>query len=118
MPSATEATKKHSTAGPPTLTGSDVKGQTLAVTFTKVEESPEGWTAPLKAEFKPAVKSVQKDRGEITVIGLNKTNVKVLAGMFGDDYEKWSNKKVTFLKMPTNNPSTNQQTWGLRVIPK
>ena len=48
-------------------------------------------------------------------IPLNKTNIRALIQFLGDDYAEWSGAKVTFLKVPVTNPTTNTATWGLRV---
>lgn len=116
MPSASEAAKKRSKSGPPTLTGSDVRGTMLNLSIVSVEEAPEGWESPLVLTFKPPVKSLQSERGTIEKMGLNQTNTKTLVRLFGDDFTKWARKKITLGKVSANNPKTGKATSGLRVM--
>lgn len=116
MSDASEILSRRKSSGPPTLTGSDIKGMSVKITVVSAEESPTEWTAPIKVTFKPPVKSTDKTRGEINTIGLNKTNCKALIERFGPDTDKWKGKSFVLGKLTVNNPKTNNPTFGLRVM--
>lgn len=111
-----ESGKQRSKSGPPTLSASDFAGESIKLTIVEAEVAPEGWTAPSKLTFKPAVKSLDKARGQITILGVNQTNNKTLIEKFGDEYDDWPGKKITLVKVGTTNPKTNKPTLGLRVL--
>jgi hypothetical protein len=50
-----------------------------------------------------------------TAIALNKTNIKALVRLIGDDYDEWPGHEVTFTRTRVTNPTTHQPAVGLEV---
>ena len=109
MASATKAAASRGGAERPLLKGSDLKKseQTVTVFVHAVREAPEEWRSSL-------VMDIEETHG-CTAIALNKTNVKRLALLIGDDYETWAGYEVTFTKVRVNNPTTHMPAIGLEV---
>jgi len=80
----------------------------VTVTFREVRDPGPQFNSPLIADL--ATPCLDQD-----AVPLNKTNIKRLVSLLGDDYEKWAGAKVTFERVLTNNPSTHQQAMGLLV---
>jgi len=108
MPSATELIGP---GGIGLLRASDLPAGTtqISVVFDHVEHL-ENLASPLIAHL---TEEVIPGRGAIP---LNKTNIRALVELLGDDYEQWAGANVTFTKVPVNNPQTKAATWGLRVM--
>lgn len=109
MASATKTTRARGGGGPALLKGSDIpkSAQRVTVFVNQVREAPEQWGSPLVAD-------IDEVHGA-KAIALNKTNVKHLVRLIGDDYDDWAGFEVTFEKVRVNNPTTGEMTTGLEV---
>jgi hypothetical protein len=95
------------------LKGSDVPAGTKTVTIevAGVRESPEGFGAPVILDLKKPV------HGRSTV-AMNKTNVKALIKLFGEDEQKLVGQKVRLEIISVRNPQTDEVVPSLAVSPK
>ena len=50
-------------------------------------------------------------------LGLNKTNLKMLVELFGDETEAWKGKAIRMRKETANNPQTGQVVDTIRIKP-
>jgi hypothetical protein len=109
MVSATKAAASRGGAERPLLKGSDLKKSeaTVTVFVHAVREAPDEWRSSL-------VMDIEETHG-CTAVALNKTNVKRLVSLIGDDYEEWAGYEVTFAKVRVTNPTTRQPAVGLEV---
>jgi len=110
MASATKTTKARGGGeGGKLLKGSDIpkSKQNVVVFVNSVREAPEEWGSPLVMDIEEVY--------ECTALALNKTNVKHLVTMIGDDYDEWAGYEVTFTKVRVTNPQTGQSVTGLEV---
>jgi hypothetical protein len=109
MASATKTAKARGGDGAALLKGSNLPKSKKSVTVfvNAVREAPDEWKSPLVMDIDPVY--------ECGTIALNKTNVKLLVQMIGDDYEAWAGYEVTFAKVLVNNPQTHRMTAGLLV---
>jgi len=109
MASASKTAKARGGAERPLLKGSDLKKteRTITVFVHLVRESPEEWSSPL-------VMDIDETHG-CTAMALNKSNIKRLVSLIGDDYEEWAGYDMTFEKVRVNNPQTRQMADGLVV---
>lgn len=110
------AVESHRKAGPPSLTGSDVKSDITKITITAVELTGPEMNSPLKVEFKPPIKSIQPERGTISTYYPNLSSTRSLIKMYGDEERKLIGKSIRLLRIPRINPQTHQQTMGLQVM--
>jgi hypothetical protein len=114
MPSAMDAARSRGGQSGKILKGQhlyDAKPKRLTevmVTFKVVRDPGPQFNSPLIADL--ATPCLDQDS-----VALNKTNIKRLTSLLGDDYEKWAGAKVTFERYLTNNPQTGQQAMGLVV---
>lgn len=108
MPSATELVGP---GGPGILRAADLPAgmNTFTVTFVSVEHRPELASKLLATTEEEIVPG-------ISAIGLNKTNIRALVQLLGDDYSQWAGARVTFSRVPTTNPTTGRPGWGIRVV--
>ena len=115
MPSAMDAARSRGGGSGKILKGQhlyDAKPKRLSevtVTFREVRDPGPQFNSPLIADLSTAC--LDQDS-----VALNKTNIKRLTSLLGDDYDKWAGAKVTFERVLTNNPSTHQQAMGLLVV--
>lgn len=114
--SITQSINDHSKSGPPSLTGSDVRSDITKITITDAELTGPEFNSPLKLTFKPKIKSVQPERGEIETYYPNKTSTKSIVKMFGDNEKKLAGKSLKLVRLPRTNPTTGKQTMGLQVM--
>ena len=106
----------HSKSGPPSLTGSDVKSDITKIQVLEVFETGAEFNSPFGLKFKPKIKSVQPERGELDTYYPNKTSAKSIVKMFGADSRKLIGKTLKLVRIPRTNPTTNKQTMGLQVM--
>lgn len=115
MPSATEAARSRGGQSGKILKGQhlyDAKPKRLSevtVTFKEVRDPGPQFNSPLIADL--ATPCLDQES-----VALNKTNVKRLASLLGDDYAEWAGAKVTLERILTNNPQTKTQAMGLIVV--
>ncbi len=109
MPSANDAASKRKGQVGNLLKGSDLgkNENTVTVFVNRAREAPAGWGSPM-------VLDIAEVHG-CTALALNKTNVKRLSEIIGDDYGEWAGYDITFTRVRVMNPSTNGQAWGLEV---
>jgi len=115
MPSATEAARAKGGSG----NGKILRGEHLynakprvesvTVTFSQVRDPGPMFNSPLIAEFDATV--LDQD-----CMALNKTNIRKLASVLGDDYSKWAGAVCEVARAMVNNPSTGKQAWGLIIM--
>lgn len=111
MPSAKKlADSKGGGGGESLLHGSDFpKGSpTLQVKIIAAREAPVNFKSPLILDIE------EKVPGK-TALALNVTNTRALADLLGDDYFDWPGATITITRVPTRNPSTGEQAWGISV---
>jgi len=114
MPSATETVQSKGGQG----NGKILKGQHLydakprvesvTVTFATVRDPGPLFNSPLIADFDGEVLGQNS-------MALNKTNIKRLVSVLGDDYSKWTGAVCTVERMRVTNPSTSALAWGLVI---
>jgi len=112
MPSASQLADSKGGGSKNLLRGSDLPTKMREVTVRVLEarEAPEGFNSPLILDL-----DGEPIPGK-SAVPLNITNTRALAQLLGDDYSKWAGSQVTFAKIPSRNPQTGAQTWGLRVV--
>ena len=88
----------------------DLSGKDVVVTIASVAAGELTGTGGKKAK-KPIVKFEGKEKG----FALNKTNGKIIAGMFGPDTTKWVGKRITIF--PTMTSFGSEQMECIRVRP-
>ncbi len=95
------------------LNGSDVPVGTKSITIevAGVHESPEGFGAPVILELKKPVYGK-------TAWPVNKTNLKTLIKLFGDDEQNLVGKKIKLEVISVRNPQTGEIVPSLAVSPK
>ena len=110
------ALDKHKKAGPPSLTGSDVNSDVTKITVIGVEETNPEFNSPIKITFKPQMQSVDPKRGKIDTFYPNKSSVKSLIKMYGDDERNLIGETLKLVRIPRVNPTTGENTFGLQVM--
>jgi hypothetical protein len=92
------------------LNSSDIPAGTKTVTIVvaDVRESPEGFNAPIIIDF------VKPIFGKSSW-AVNKTNVKMLIKLFGDDETKLLGKKIKLEVIKVRNPQTGEVVLSLAV---
>jgi hypothetical protein len=95
------------------LKGSDVPDGTTTITIViaEVRQAPDEFNAPVIVTFKKAV------HGK-SAWAVNKTNLKMLIKLFGDNVEKLIGKKVKLVIITVQNPQTGDMVRSLAVSPK
>jgi hypothetical protein len=95
------------------LTGSDVPDGTKSITIqiSDAREAPDGFGAPLIIDFK-------KPQFTKASWAVNKTNVKALAKLLGDDEKSWLGKQVKLEIISVRNPQTGEIVPSLAVSPR
>ena len=98
---------------PSLLNGSDVPVGTksIAIEVAAVRESPEGFTAPVILDLKKPVYGK-------SAWAVNRTNLKTLIKVFGEDEEKLVGKKVRLEIISVRNPQTGEIVPSLAVNPR
>lgn len=61
------------------------------------------------------VRPVLRLKGVDEPFGLNATNLDWMIDKYGDDSDKWINKKIRIGKVRVNNPQTGKMQDGLRI---
>ena len=94
------------------LKGSDVPAGTTTITILiqEIRKAPEEFNAPVILVLKKPVcgKSAR---------AVNKTNLRMLIKLFGDNVEKLIGKKVKLVIITVQNPRTNEMVRSLAVSP-
>ena len=95
------------------LNGSDIPAGTKSITIevAAVRESPDGFSAPAIIDLKKPIHG--KDAWAV-----NKTNLKTLIKLFGDDEQKLVGKKIKLEIISVRNPQTGEIVPSLAVNPK
>jgi len=95
------------------LKGSDVPEGTTTITIVieEVRQSPEGFNAPIIVGLKKPI------HGK-SAWAVNKTNLKMLIKLFGDNPEKLIGKKLKLVVITVQNPQTGEMVRSLAVSPK
>jgi hypothetical protein len=95
------------------LKGSDVPDGTTAITIVieEIRQAPEDFNAPCIVVLKKSVYGK-------TAWAVNKSNLKMLIKLFGDNVEKLIGKKVKLMIVTVQNPKTGEMVRSLAVSPK
>ena len=109
MASATKTASKRGGDGATLLKGSMLPKSVNKITVFVhgAREAPEEWKSPF-------VLDIDEIHGA-AAMALNKTNVKRMVALCGDDFEKWGGYDLTLIKVRTNNPTTGAAAWGLEI---
>ncbi len=99
--------------GPSLLTGSDVPTGTKTVTIVvaAIRESPKEFSAP-------AIIDLKKPVYDKAAWAVNKTNLKAIIKIFGDDPQKLAGKKIKLEIISVRNPQTGDIVPSLAVSPR
>jgi|SRR5713226_233600 hypothetical protein len=99
--------------GPALLNGSDVPVGTKSINITvaAIRESPEGFGAPAIIDFKTPLHGKSG-------WAVNKTNMKAIIKVFGDDETKLAGKKIKLEIISVRNPQTGDIVPSLAVSPR
>ncbi|HTT23669.1 MAG TPA: hypothetical protein VMG82_32375 [Candidatus Sulfotelmatobacter sp.] len=95
------------------LNGSDVPAGTKSITIVvaAVRESPEGFGSPAIADLKTPLYGK-------SAWAVNKTNLKALIKLFGEDEQRLVGKKVKLEIISIRNPQTGEIVPGFAVNPR
>jgi hypothetical protein len=95
------------------LKGSDVPPGTKTVTIevAGVRESPDGFDAP-------AILDLKKPVHDKSAWAVNKTNLKALIKLFGEDEQNLVGKKIKLEVISVRNPQTGEIGPSLAISPK
>jgi hypothetical protein len=95
------------------LKGSDVPSRikTITIEVGNIREAPDGFTAPALIDLK-------KELYGATAWAVNKTNLKALIKLFGDDEKKLRGKKIKLDVISTRNPQSGDIVPSLAVSPR
>lgn len=95
------------------LKGSDVPDGTTTITIVieEVRQAPDEFNAPVIIGFKKPLYGKN-------AWAVNKTNLKTLIRLFGDNVEKLIGKKVKLVIVTVQNPQTGDMVRSLAVSPK
>lgn len=92
-----------------------------AAKFLKAEDFPKGETQVTIEKFEEittrlGLRPLLRLKGYDSPLGLNSTNLDALCDKFGEESDKWSNKKIIVYKVKTTNPSAGgKEVDGLRI---
>jgi hypothetical protein len=111
--SLTAMLKSRSNGEAELLNSSDIPAGTKTVTIViaEIRESPEGFNAPAIIDFEKPVFGKSS-------WALNKTNMKMLIKLFGDDETKLGGKKVKLEVIKVRNPQTGELVPSLAIMDK
>jgi len=92
------------------LNGSDIPAgtKTITITVAGIRESPEGFTASAIVDLKSPIYSK-------SAWAVNKTNMKMLIKLFGDDQRNLEGKKIKLEVTMIRNPQTGELVPSLAV---
>jgi hypothetical protein len=92
------------------LNGSDIPIGTKSITIdvAAVREAPDGFTAPAIVDLKKSVYGK-------SAWAVNKTNLKTLIKLFGEDEQKLVGKKIRLDVISVRNPQTGEMVPSLAV---
>lgn len=95
------------------LNGSDIPDgiKSLTIEVAGIRESPDGFSAP-------AIIDLKKQLYGKSAWAVNKTNLKALLKLFGDDETKLVGKKIKLIVISVRNPQTGEIVPSLAVNPK
>jgi len=95
------------------LNGSDIPAGTKSITIdvADIRESPEGFSAPAIIDLKKPI------HGK-SAWAVNKTNMKALIRLFGEDEKKLIGKKIKLEVISVRNPQTGEIVPSLAVNPR
>jgi hypothetical protein len=95
------------------LNGSDIPAGTKTITIevADIRESPEGFSAP-------AIIDLRKPIHGKSAWAVNKTNMKALIRLFGEDEKKVIGKKIKLEIISVRNPQTGEIVPSLAVNPR
>ncbi len=95
------------------LNGSDVPAGTKSITIVVagIRESPEGFGAPAIIDLKTPMCGK-------SAWGVNKTNLRALIKLFGEDEQKLLGKKVKLEVISVRNPQSGEIVSSLTVNPR
>ena len=95
------------------LKGSDVPDgvTTITIVIAEIRQAPEDFNAPVIVVLKKPIYNK-------SAWAVNKTNLKMLIKLFGDNVEKLIGKKVKLVIITVQNPQTGEMVRSLAVSPK
>jgi len=95
------------------LKGSDIPSRIKQVTITveAIREAPDGFTAPALIDLKTEVYGA-------SAWAVNKTNMKAIIKLFGDDEKKLRGKKIKLDVISVRNPQSGDVVPSLAVSPR
>jgi len=95
------------------LNGSDIPAgtKTIMIEIAAVRESPEGFSAPVILDLKKPIYGK-------SAWAVNKTNLRMLIKLFGDDEQKLVGKKIKLETISVRNPQTGEIGPSLAVNPR
>jgi len=95
------------------LNGSDIPAgtKTITIEIMAVRESPEGFSAPLILDLKKPIYGK-------SAWAVNRTNLKMLIKLFGDNEENLVGKKIKLEVISVRNPQTGEIVPSLAVSPR
>jgi hypothetical protein len=95
------------------LNSSDIPAgtKTATIVIAEVRESPEGFNAPAIIDFEKPIFGKSS-------WAVNKTNMKILIKLFGDDETKLVGKKIKLEVIKVRNPQTGELVLSLAVADK
>jgi hypothetical protein len=95
------------------LNGSDVPAGTKSITIVVagIRESPDGFGAPAIIDLKTPVYGK-------SAWAVNKTNLRALIKLFGEDEQKLAGKKIRLEVVSVQNPKTGEIVPSLAVSPR
>jgi hypothetical protein len=95
------------------LNGSDIPAGAKAtiIEIAEVRESPDGFNAPVIVDLKKPIYGK-------SAWPVNKTNLKMLIKLFGEDEQKLVGKKVKLETISVRNPQTGEIVPSLAVSPR
>lgn len=95
------------------LTSSDIPAGTKTVTIViaEIRESPKGFNAPAIIDFEKPIFGKSS-------WAVNKTNMKMLIKLYGDDETKLVGKKIKLEVIKVRNPQTGELVLSLAVADK
>src|SRR5215469_7850088 len=95
------------------LNGSDIPAgtKTIMIEVAAVRESPEGFSAPVIFDLKKPIYGK-------SAWAVNKTNLKTLIKLFGDDEQKLVGKKIKLEVISVRNPQTGEIGPSFSVNPR
>ena len=95
------------------LKGSDIppRIKSLTIKVAAVREAPDGFTAPALIDFADEVYGA-------TAWAVNKTNMKAIIKLFGDDEKKLKGKKIKLDVISVRNPQSGDVVPSLAVSPR